>query len=271
MSDEDSHMTRCAVFDADNSCVSRVVPAVNFGPRKGVLGPTILLMHYTGMASAEKAIQWLACEESQVSCHYVVDEAGQVTQLVREADRAWHAGKSHWRGITDVNSASIGIEIQNPGHEDGYHDFPLAQMQAVCDLSREIIARHHITPQNVIAHSDIAPGRKIDPGEKFDWKWLHARGVGHWVAPVPVDAADSGFDIGDVNAEILEVQKKLAAYGYGVGQTSALDRETWRVVRAFQRHFRPERVDGRLDRSTILTLDRLIEDCLPQSAATSAS
>ncbi len=257
---------RCSsLFEADSPVVTRLHQAVNVEPRRGGLTPTILLMHYTGMQCAERAIYWLSCEESKVSCHYVIDEMGAVTQLVAERERAWHAGRSHWLGLTDLNSASIGIEIHNPGHNDGYNDFPAAQMNAVLALSQDILSRHNIPPQRVLAHSDIAPGRKIDPGEKFDWRWLHENGVGHWVLPEPVDVADLGFDLGDANDDILATQEKLRTYGYGLQPTGVLDSDTQRVVAAFQRHFRPERFDGRIDRSTVVTLDRLITD-LPNDA-----
>ncbi|MGH1417747.1 MAG: N-acetylmuramoyl-L-alanine amidase [Hyphomicrobiaceae bacterium] len=250
---------RCSsVFEADSPLVTRLHQAVNVEPRRNGLTPTILLMHYTGMACVERAIYWLSCEESKVSCHYVIDEAGGVTQLVSEAERAWHAGQSYWSGLTDVNSASIGIEIHNRGHNDGYDDFPAEQMNAVLALSQDILRRNNIPPQRVLAHSDIAPGRKIDPGEKFDWRWLHENGVGHWVEPEPVIETELGYDLGTANDEILETQEKLQLYGYGLQVTGVFDEDTKRIVTAFQRHFRPMRLDGRIDRSTILTLDRLI-------------
>jgi len=251
-------------FEPDSPLVSRVVPAINAEPRKGGLGSKLLVLHYTGMASAEKAIHWLACAESEVSCHYVIDEAGRITQLVPERQRAWHAGVSVWRGERDVNSASIGIEIQNPGHQDGYHDFPALQMAAVTALSREIVLRHAIAPWDVLAHSDVAPARKIDPGEKFDWRMLHAAGVGHWVEPAAPDPLDPGLGEGATGHAVRAAQESLAAYGYGIEQSSVLDPATAFVLRAFQLHFRPARVDGRLDRSTIETLARVLA-ALPAS------
>ncbi|MGC2600401.1 MAG: N-acetylmuramoyl-L-alanine amidase, partial [Rhodomicrobium sp.] len=149
-------------FDPDSKLASRIFPSPNFGVREGGLKPSILLLHYTGMPSAEAAIHWLAVPESKVSCHYVADEAGTVTQMVPEAYRAWHAGLSHWKGSSDINSCSIGIEIHNPGHDGGYPDFPGAQMQAVEALCLDIVRRHGIAPQNLLAHSDVAPRRKID-------------------------------------------------------------------------------------------------------------
>src|SRR5690606_8241728 len=171
-----------------------------------------LVLHYTGMMSAPRAIAWLAEPASRVSCHYVIDEAGLITQMVAESARAWHAGVGSWAGETDINSASIGIEIQNPGHDLGYPDFPEAQMKAVIDLSQDIIARNGIPSTRVLAHSDVSPGRKIDPGEKFDWAGLHAAGVGHWVAPAPVDESDFGVDAGACSPLVAQVTGLLAQY-----------------------------------------------------------
>ena len=175
----------------DSSVVSALYPSANAGERRNGIRPYLIILHYTGMVSAEKAIEWLAHPDSNVSCHYVVDEVGTVTQMVPEDMRAWHAGASHWSGETDVNSASIGIEIQNVGHPNGYPDFPAAQMQSVAALCRDIAKRRNVAPQGVLAHSDVAPGRKIDPGEKFDWAWLAREGVGHWVEPAaPTDPCE---------------------------------------------------------------------------------
>lgn len=245
-------------FVADSALARRVVPALNAEPRRAELRPRLLILHYTGMGSAERAIQWLACAESKVSCHYVVDEAGAITQLVPEALRAWHAGVSSWAGSRDINSASIGIEIHNPGHEHGYPDFSPNQMAAVAALSRDIIRRQELRPRDVLAHSDIAPDRKIDPGEKFDWGLLYLEGVGHWVPPAPINPADPGIGIGHAGAEVASAQAGLARYGYGVEATGVLDQGTVFALRAFQLHFRPARVDGRLDASTLETLGRLL-------------
>ena len=143
-------------------------------------------MHYTGVTTAAKAIDWLSRAESKVSAHYVIDDEGRITQLVAEAMRAWHAGLAAWAGESDINSASIGIEVHNPGHELGYPDFPQPQLAVVEALCRDIIARHSIRPERVLAHSDVAPTRKKDPGEKFPWARLARAGIGHWVAPEPV-------------------------------------------------------------------------------------
>jgi N-acetylmuramoyl-L-alanine amidase len=219
--------------------------------------PSILLLHYTGVATAAQAIDWLSRAESKVSAHYVVDEAGAITQLVAEEMRAWHAGLAVWAGESDINSLSIGIEIHNPGHEAGYPDFPEPQMRAVEALARDILARHRIRPERVLAHSDVAPTRKTDPGEKFPWARLAGVGIGHWVRPEPVDWADPGIARDAAGPLVAEVQTRLAAYGYGIEPTGLCDAKTEFVVTAFQRHFRPARVDGRIDQSTIDTLERL--------------
>ncbi|MGB6908074.1 MAG: N-acetylmuramoyl-L-alanine amidase [Methyloceanibacter sp.] len=232
-------------------------PSPNREPRVNGRAPDMLVLHYTGMDSAEAALDWLTREESKVSCHYLVDEEGRITQIVREEERAWHAGQSRWAGETDLNSCSIGIEIHNPGHEFGYHDFPDAQMQAVEALCRDIFTRHPIRPERVLAHSDIAPGRKRDPGEKFDWARLAKFGIGLWVEPAPV-SSELGLGPGDEGEPVATLQQELAAFGYGVEITGTYGRGLENVVEAFQRHFRPERIDGRADASTRDTLKRLL-------------
>lgn len=245
-------------FKADSKLVHRVAPAANVEPRVSGARPSLLIMHYTGMSSAEKAIDWLARAESRVSCHYVIADDGAITQMVPESMRAWHAGVSYWRGERDINSHSIGIEIQNPGHEHGYPDFPDAQMDAVIALGKDIVKRHRMRADGVLAHSDVAPERKIDPGEKFNWLTLARHGLGEWIRPLPVRKDDVGFGPDACNSDIREAQLLLAAYGYDIAPTGTLDLATSRVLRAFQLHFRPRRVDGRLDRSTLLTLQRLV-------------
>ncbi|MFM9939666.1 MAG: N-acetylmuramoyl-L-alanine amidase [Hyphomicrobiaceae bacterium] len=259
-------MASPSVFVPASRLVDAVHASPNFEPRRGVTQANMLLLHYTGMHSAAKAIDWLSRPESRVSSHYVLDEHGVVTQLVAETDRAWHAGLAVWHGETDINSLSIGIEIHNPGHDHGYPDFPEVQMCRLEALCQEIVTRWSIPPERVLAHSDVAPKRKIDPGEKFDWKRLSQRGVGHWVEPEPVDPVDLGCAPESVSPVIAAAQQKLARYGYGVPQTGILDADTRIVVAAFQRHFRPARVDGRLDRSTCVTLDRLLA-AVPQYGA----
>lgn len=246
-------------FASDCDLVDTIVPAVNVEPRRGFKKPNMLVLHYTGMQSAAKAIRWLACAESRVSCHYVIDETGRMTQLVPEALRAWHAGVSSWHGETDLNSASIGIEIHNPGHEDGYWDFPTPQINAVIALARDIVERHCIVAARILAHSDIAPLRKIDPGEKFPWEALHRAGLGLWLPPSQIRSADIGLQLGQQSAGVATAQKLFAAFGYDMPISGICDRHTEHVVRAFQRHFRPDRCDGRLDLSTLATLERLLE------------
>jgi len=163
-------------------------PAANAEPRRNNRAVDMIVLHYTGMDSAAAACDLLCAAEGKVSCHYLVDEDGAITAMVDEAHRAWHAGASFWKGETDTNSRSIGIEIQNPGHNLGYRDFPEAQMVAVIALCRDILSRHAIPQFHVLAHSDVAPGRKIDPGERFGWARLHAEGIGHWVPPAEADA-----------------------------------------------------------------------------------
>jgi N-acetylmuramoyl-L-alanine amidase len=246
------------MFEADTRLVNDIVPAANHEPRRGITTPNMLVLHYTGMASAEKAIRWLALAESRVSCHYVIDESGRITQMVPERLRAWHAGVSCWHGETDVNSASVGIEIQNPGHEDGYHDFPAAQIAAVIALSRDIVGRNGIPRERVLAHSDIAPMRKIDPGEKFPWPLLAEARLGAWVPPSPVVRDAVRLAAGDVGAHVRAAQEMFAVLGYHLPATGTYDTLTEHVVRAFQRHHRPALCDGRLDLSTLATLERLI-------------
>jgi N-acetylmuramoyl-L-alanine amidase len=254
-------------FAPDSHLVADVRAAENREPRRNGVKPSLIILHYTGMSSAAKAVDWLSRAESGVSCHYVIDEEGRITQLVPESLRAWHAGASYWRGETDINSHSVGIEIQNPGHQHGYPDFSLAQMRAVMALAKDIMRRHPIAADGVLAHSDVAPGRKVDPGEKFNWALLAKEGLGLWVRPSPVRSDDLGFGPGDRAAQIARAQEQLASYGYNVEATGVLEESTEKVLKAFQLHFRPRRVDGRLDRSTEVTLERLVAASNRQAAA----
>ena len=230
----------------------------NFGTRIGVSRPDMIILHYTGMKTGEGAEAWLCTPESQVSSHYLVHENGRIVQMVRESDRAWHAGKSFWGGVTDINSHSVGIEIVNPGHEFGYRSFPVRQIASVIDLCRGIIARHPVPPQRVLAHSDVAPGRKIDPGERFPWRQFAEAGVGHFVAPARAGGKPVLGPEGRGSA-VERLQSMLSLYGYGAEITGVYDPQTAVLVSAFQRHFRPRRIDGLADRSTIDTLSRLLE------------
>jgi N-acetylmuramoyl-L-alanine amidase len=234
-----------------------LIPAINFSERVGVAGPDILLLHYTGVPTPEFAIEILTNGEREVSCHYLVHQDGGIVHMVDEDKRAWHAGKSSWEGAGDVNSRSVGIEICNPGHGENYHDFPDVQIEAVIALSKDIIARHAIQPRHVLAHSDVAPGRKIDPGEKFPWARLASRGVGLRVTPAVI-ADGPILEEGASGAEVGSLQRNLAAYGYGIDVTGTYDGATASVVRTFQLHFRPELCDGRADVSTLATLNALL-------------
>lgn len=218
----------------------------------------MLLLHYTGMETGEGALARLCDPAAQVSAHYLVFEDGRIVSMVDEERRAWHAGVASWAGEADINSRSIGIEIVNPGHELGYPDFPDAQIDAVAALSADLVERHSISAPRVLAHSDVAPGRKADPGEKFPWRLLAEAGVGHWVEPVePIDGPV--LNVGDRGDQVAELQYQLADYGYGISVDGWFGDVTAQVVTAFQRHFRPSRVDGAADLSTVGTL-RLLRD-----------
>src|SRR6516225_12303188 len=234
-------------FVPDSKLVHHLWPSPNHGPRAPQLATDILLLHYTGTTDTAAALACLCDPLAQVSCHYIIDESGAIGQLVPEARRAWHAGVSSWEGETDINSRSIGIEISNGGHSLGYPDFPDGQIDAVIALCRDIIQRHHIRADHVLAHSDIAPQRKVDPGEKFPWQRLHHAGVGLWVAPQPPSAPALGP--GESGQAVADLQDTLRRYGYGIETTGIYDHATAVVVTAFQRHFRQARVDGRADRS----------------------
>ncbi|HUG60678.1 MAG TPA: N-acetylmuramoyl-L-alanine amidase [Methylomirabilota bacterium] len=230
----------------------------NHGPRPDGATVDLLILHYTGMPSGEGALRWLCDPASQVSCHYVAFEDGGIVQIVDEDRRAWHAGVSSWRGDTDINSRSIGIEMVNPGHEHGYRAFPDAQIAAVTALCADIVGRHGIQPRNVLAHSDIAPLRKEDPGELFPWAELAAVGVGHFAEPAPIRGGRF-LQAGEEGEPVAALQSMLALYGYDTPLTGRFCDVTAAVVRAFQRHFRPARVDGIADVSTIETLHRLLK------------
>ena len=232
-------------------------PSPNHGERQGG-PPDMLLLHYTGMPDHDQALAWLCNPESQVSSHYFVHEDGRVVALVPEERRAWHAGASSWAGEADINSRSIGIEVANAGHPGGLPGFPGAQIEALIALCRDILSRQKIPAHRVLGHSDVAPGRKIDPGERFPWARLAAAGIGHFVAPAEVGSGRF-FQRGDEGQKVEAVQAMLALYGYGIDVTGAFDQRTEAVVAAFQRHFRPARVDGIADRSTIETLRKVLE------------
>ena len=245
-----------SAFEADFASAD-VIPSPNHGERRDGRQPDIIILHYTGMETAERALHWLTVPESEVSCHYLVFEDGRIAQLVPEARRAWHAGKSFWKGEVDINSGSIGIEIVNPGHAGGLPDFPAEQIDAVIRLCRDVADRWGIAPERILAHSDVAPVRKVDPGEKFPWDVLAANGVGHYVEPSAV-AGGRFFQRGDSGPPVEALQAMLGLYGYDTPVSGAFCARTEGDVAAFQRHFRRERVDGIADFSTIDTLHRLL-------------
>jgi N-acetylmuramoyl-L-alanine amidase len=243
---------------ADSSVVAEVRPSPNHNERRGSGTPDMILLHYTGVADNQSAINHLCNPMSEVSAHYIVLQDGYILQLVAESRRAWHAGVSAWAGETDINSCSIGIEIANPGHEHGYSEFPKRQIAAVITLCRSISTRYRIPPHRVLAHSDVAPARKRDPGEKFPWKALADSGIGLWVKPAPIQPAERFFTLGETSPTIEATQTLLASFGYDVPVLGYLDSTTRDAVAAFQRHFRPERVDGIVDVSTLETLKALV-------------
>ena len=250
-------MSRSA-FPAESCVVAEVRPSPNHGDRKNGQRPDMILLHYTGMSDAAEALERLCARASEVSAHYFVFEDGRIVQLVQESRRAWHAGASSWAGDTDINSCSIGIEIANPGHDYGYPEFPKRQVAAVTALCRGIQTRNTIPPVRVLAHSDVAPSRKQDPGEKFPWRTLYDSVVGHWVKPAPITEGGVLLALGDRNNAVATVQSELSKYGYGVTVSGIYDSATHDVVKAFQRHFRPERIDGISDESTRATLRELM-------------
>jgi N-acetylmuramoyl-L-alanine amidase len=234
----------------------------------------MIILHYTGMPSAASALHWLCNPVSEVSAHYFIWENGKALQLVPEARRAWHAGAGRWQGQDDINSRSIGIEIANLGHDGASVDpvdprkslprlegapvlppppFPPEQIAAVIALVGDIAARWSIRPERILAHSDIAPRRKRDPGEAFPWDELARHGLGHWVEPTPIRSGHF-YQRGDGGAPIEALQRMLDMVGYAITIDGVFGEETEFVVKAFQRHWRPARVDGVADFSTITTL-----------------
>ncbi len=229
-------------------------PSPNHNQRSPGTPIDTLVLHYTGMQSAAAALDRLCEEAARVSSHHLVEEDGTIWQLVPDERRAWHAGPSFWRGHSDINSRSIGIEIVNPGHEWGYRPFPPAQIDAVITLCTTLLARHPIAPRNVLAHSDIAPDRKQDPGELFDFSLLARHGIGLFPAGVP--DLGSGEILTD-EAALAPIRRDLAAIGYDVAAEGAWDHALGIVLAAFQRHWRPESITARADAGTRLRLAAL--------------
>jgi len=232
-------------------------PSPNHNERTPGTPIDTLVLHYTGMQSGRAALDRLCEEAARVSSHYLVEEDGEIWQLVPDERRAWHAGPSFWRGHTDINSRSIGIEIVNPGHEWGYRAFPTIQMDAIIALCTTLLARHPIEPRNVVAHSDIAPDRKQDPGELFDFSLLARHGIGLF----PTDTPDLGTGDAITDAAALApVRRDLAAIGYDIAAEGTWDHALGLVLAAFQRHWRPESITARADagtRARLVTLRRI--------------
>ncbi|MGE4010575.1 MAG: N-acetylmuramoyl-L-alanine amidase [Alphaproteobacteria bacterium] len=225
-------------------------PSPNHNARREGAPIDLLLLHYTGMVDAETALARLCDPAAKVSAHYTIDEAGTVYRHVDESARAWHAGVSYWAGERDINTRSIGIELVNPGHDLGYRPFPRAQMEALVELARGILARHKIPAARVLAHSDVAPGRKVDPGEKFDWADLARQGIGLFPA---------GYRVPAQTPPIGDLQTMLARFGYGCPVTGIFDDETRTVLSAFQRHYRPHKFSGNPDADSAGRIEFLLD------------
>ncbi|MBK18561.1 MAG: N-acetylmuramoyl-L-alanine amidase [Rhodospirillaceae bacterium] len=211
-------------------------PSPNFGDRAPGSEVDKLILHYTGMQSLEISLERMCDSAAEVSAHYLIDEDGTIYKMVDEEKRAWHAGASYWRGETDINGQSIGIELQNPGHEWGYRDFSEAQIASLIELSSEILIRHNIPAKNVLGHSDIAPDRKQDPGVLFPWQQLAIKNIGFW------PTQSSGECESDITEKI--VRENLTLIGYDPNASLS------GTVSAFQRHFRPSLIDGTPDKET---------------------
>jgi N-acetylmuramoyl-L-alanine amidase len=260
----------------------------NFDSRDGQT-VDMLVLHYTGMKTAAEALERLCDPTAKVSAHYVVDEDGSIIQLVDEASRAWHAGVSSWRGHTNINQRSIGIEIVNPGHVFGYRTFPAAQMKSVVELCTQILARHAIPARNVVGHSDVAPARKQDPGELFDWALLAKHGIGlwpkasvgfynrfyrKWFSSITASFLMDGFggipDGTFITRDLLEnrtkpmfpcdeIQKLLSDFGYNCEVTGNMDVQTRNTITAFQRHYLPHQITSAWNRHSHATLVALLK------------
>ena len=229
-------------------------PSPNFDQRRGP--PDMIVLHYTGMESGAAALERMRDPAAKVSAHYMIEEDGRVFQLVPEERRAWHAGVSFWKGERDVNAVSVGVELVNPGHDLGYAAFPEMQIEALIGLLDAIRGRWTIPNGRILGHSDVAPGRKVDPGEKFPWKQLAVDGHGLWIEADPAPGAPLG--VGDEGAGVFALQAGLTRLGYDSAPSGKYDPDTQTIVEAFQRHWRPERVDGIADGQTRARLVRLL-------------
>lgn len=236
------------------SMLAKIHPSPNHDARPGAID--MIVLHYTGMKDCAGALDRLCDPVAKVSAHYLIDEDGTLYALVDEDRRAWHAGVASWHGETDINGCSVGIELVNPGHEFGYRAFPEAQMVTLETLCRDVMERHDISAARVLGHSDVAPARKQDPGELFDWLRLAKSGLALW--PDPDAAGSDTLKDGDTNDDILALQADLGTVGYGIAADGRFGPVTASVVTAFQRHYRPARVDGAADAETRALLAGLI-------------
>ena len=219
----------------------------------------MLVLHYTGLPNRAAALNRLCDPSARVSAHYLIDEDGVVAHLVTEDRRAWHAGEACWAGERDINGCSLGIELVNPGHQWGYRPFPEPQMAALVELAGDIVARHAIPPERVLGHADVAPARRKDPGELFDWARLADAGIGLVVRPsARPGTRPSGCEGDAAESDVAALQRRLARFGYDVAATGSYDAQTAATVTAFQRHFRQVRVDGVADCETQAALADLM-------------
>ena len=216
----------------------------------------MVVVHYTGMETGEAALARLRDPAAKVSSHYMIEEDGRVLRLVAEGRRAWHAGVSFWKGERDVNARSIGIELVNPGHEHGYHPFPESQVEALIALLDGVRSRWTVADGDIVGHSDVAPARKVDPGELFPWKRLADAGHGLWAEPEP--APGPALSPGEDGLGVFLFQAALSRLGYDCAPSGVFDAETRTVTQAFQRHWRPGRVDGMADGETRARLMALL-------------
>ena len=246
------------------------VPSPNFNVRKAAVDMVIL--HYTGMESGEVALERMCNPDAEVSAHYMVWEDGRVTRLVEEDQRAWHAGVGSWQGDTDLNSHSVGIEIVNGGHTFPHSDgrlppYPDAQIEAVIRLTQDIVDRHTIPQSRIVGHSDIAPDRKIDPGEHFPWQRLAEAGLGLWpIRPSGDELMGAGLQVGTSGAAVRRLQSALSTIGYGIETSGVFDRPTESVVRAFQRRWHPDLLTGSADWMTIALIASIADQASCKNA-----
>ena len=229
-------------------------PSPNFDARP--TPPDMVVLHYTGMPTGQGALDRLRDPQAKVSAHYLIEEDGRVFSLVAEERRAWHAGVAVWKGARDINARSIGIEIVNPGHEFGYRPFPGVQIEAVIELLDAVRGRWDIDDDRIVGHSDVAPDRKADPGELFPWKQLAKVGHGYFVEPEP--APGLPLALGDEGPGVFILQAGLMRLGYDCPPSGEFEERTAVILRAFQRHWRPMRVDGVADGETRARLMALL-------------